>query len=169
MTSWAPDPLARYRRRLLLVATATIVLDWTSKLLATWLLGQSSLGSGWARLRVVRNSGVAFGIGAGLSEWIVLGMTGIVVAVVAAAMWRGAPRAPVLGGLILGGALANVLDRAVGGTVVDLIDIGSWPTFNMADAFIVVGVVLLAVRGESDGGNPAELSRTGRSSASNER
>lgn len=161
MTSRAPEPLGRYRRRLLLVATMAIVLDWTSKLLATWLLGQSSLGSGWARLRVVRNLGVAFGIGASLNEWIVLGTTVIVVAVVAAAVWRGGPRASVPGGLVLGGAFANVLDRAVDGSVVDLIGIGPWPTFNLADAFIVVGSALLAVRADRTEGTLRNFPKPG--------
>ena len=44
--------------------------------------------------------------------------------------------------LIAGGAIGNVADRAIGGTVVDFIDLGWWPSFNLADVYLTVGVVL---------------------------
>jgi len=51
-------------------------------------------------------------------------------------------------GLILGGALGNLLDRLVHGEVIDFLDVHlwggyTWPTFNLADSFIVVGVAIL--------------------------
>lgn len=47
-------------------------------------------------------------------------------------------------GLQLGGALGNLADRLTSGSVVDFVDIGFWPIFNLADVAIVVGVTLLA-------------------------
>lgn len=47
-------------------------------------------------------------------------------------------------GLQLGGAMGNLLDRVVHGFVVDFIDIGFWPIFNLADLSIVLGVAILA-------------------------
>ncbi len=47
-------------------------------------------------------------------------------------------------GLALGGAGGNLLDRLVYGYVVDFIDIGFWPIFNVADFSIVIGVTILA-------------------------
>jgi signal peptidase II len=47
-------------------------------------------------------------------------------------------------GLQLGGAMGNVLDRLVRGYVVDFVDIGFWPIFNLADLSIVIGVAILA-------------------------
>lgn len=47
-------------------------------------------------------------------------------------------------GLQLGGAMGNLLDRLVRGYVVDFVDIGFWPIFNIADLSIVVGVAILA-------------------------
>ena len=47
-------------------------------------------------------------------------------------------------GLQLGGALGNVIDRLTRGYVVDFVDIGFWPIFNLADLAIVVGVLVLA-------------------------
>ena len=46
-------------------------------------------------------------------------------------------------GLQLGGAIGNLLDRVRDGTVVDFIDVGPWPTFNIADSSIVVGMAIL--------------------------
>ena len=48
-------------------------------------------------------------------------------------------------GLQLGGALGNLIDRLRSGAVVDFVDVGPWPTFNLADSSIVVGILLLVV------------------------
>jgi len=47
-------------------------------------------------------------------------------------------------GLALGGATGNLADRVLRGAVADFIAVGAWPTFNLADAAMVTGVVLLA-------------------------
>ncbi len=47
-------------------------------------------------------------------------------------------------GLQLGGAMGNLIDRIFRGYVVDFVDIGFWPIFNIADLSIVIGVALLA-------------------------
>ena len=46
------------------------------------------------------------------------------------------------GGLLIGGAVSNLIDRVARGSVVDFIDFSFWPTFNLADVAIVVGVGL---------------------------
>ena len=48
----------------------------------------------------------------------------------------------VLGGLIVGGAIGNYIDRLFRGYVVDLLDFKIWPIFNLADVFIVVGCIM---------------------------
>jgi signal peptidase II len=50
----------------------------------------------------------------------------------------------VASGLVAGGALGNLADRAFAGEVTDFIAIGSWPPFNLADVAITCGVALLA-------------------------
>ena len=72
-----------------------------------------------------------------------LGIVGVAVVALAVAAWRGHLGGPLPAGLVVGGGLANLADRAVGGSVVDLFDLGWWPVFNLADVFIVAGVGLL--------------------------
>ncbi|MGH9169267.1 MAG: signal peptidase II [Acidimicrobiales bacterium] len=94
------------------------------------------------------NSGVAFSLGVGFTVPIVI----VVVCLVAAIAWfaRGAvtTSSAVAFGMILGGALGNLSDRLFRGnhgSVVDFIYSGFWPTFNVADASIVVGCILVAI------------------------
>jgi signal peptidase II len=53
------------------------------------------------------------------------------------------PVLPVALGLVLGGSLANLVDRVRLGHVTDFLDFVAWPAFNLADTFIVVGVAIL--------------------------
>ena len=60
----------------------------------------------------------------------------------------GTPRGVVeriAGGAVIGGAIANVIDRARDGVVTDYLHSGWWPTFNLADTFLVTGFIVLAV------------------------
>jgi len=103
----------------------------------------------------VRNTGVAFSLLSSLDHrWVhpflilatVLAM-GALLAYIAYLPCKGA--APVGLGLILGGAVGNLIDRARLGYVVDFLDLywrnHHWPTFNMADVGISAGVVLLVI------------------------
>jgi signal peptidase II len=47
--------------------------------------------------------------------------------------------------IILGGAVSNIMDRIVRGCIIDFIDIKIWPVFNLADAYITIGVILLII------------------------
>ena len=47
--------------------------------------------------------------------------------------------------MIFGGGLGNLMDRINLGQVVDFIDVGFWPIFNLADSFITIGAIMLAV------------------------
>ena len=68
-------------------------------------------------------------------------------------------------GLLLGGAVGNLIDRVVAGRVTDFIDVGPWPIFNLADSSITVGITLLIASLALTGGKPEEVE----SSDSNER
>jgi signal peptidase II len=142
---------------LLVAAVFTVVDQATKELALAWLepgrfvpwLGQHV---GW---QLVFNPGGAFGVGA--PHWVFLIVTVIVVVVVA----RSLPRCRAMTtaaayGLLLAGAVGNVLDRLLrsggpdapgfgGGKVVDFVAWGSFPRFNVADSAITVGFVLLVV------------------------
>lgn len=99
------------------------------------------------------NPGAAFGINVGDASRVVFIVLTLVALVVLAAMYRSTPAARRLDvaalALIMGGAVGNLIDRVRAGQVVDFIDVGLgatrfW-TFNVADAGITVGAVLLAL------------------------
>jgi len=91
-----------------------------------------------------RNKGVAFGAleGGGL---IIAVLIGIALALVLGyfALNAGRPLLWLPVGLLMGGALGNLADRAREGAVIDFIDPVAWPAFNLADVLIVVGVAAL--------------------------
>jgi signal peptidase II len=91
-----------------------------------------------------RNTGVAFGAleGAGLVVAVLIGLS-LTLLVAYFLVHREMPLLWLPVGLLLGGALGNLADRAREGAVIDFIDPVAWPAFNVADACIVVGVFLL--------------------------
>lgn len=147
-----------------------VLADQLSK---TWAVRNLADGDidviGSLRFNLVFNSGASFslGSGSGLGPFIAL----IAVAVAVGLFWAGRTTASRLGavalGLLLGGALGNLLDRAfrsgdgfLGGHVVDFIDLQWWPVWNVADAAVTVGGILLVVHilfsNEGDGGQAAD-------------
>jgi signal peptidase II len=91
-----------------------------------------------------RNSGVAFGAfeGGGLVVAILIGVS-LTLLLAYFALHRDMPLLWLPVGLLLGGALGNLADRAREGAVIDFIDPVGWPAFNLADACIVIGVLML--------------------------
>jgi len=91
-----------------------------------------------------RNTGVAFGAldGAGLVVAILIAVS-LALLLGYFVLNRNMPWLWVPVGLLLGGALGNLADRAREGAVIDFIDPVAWPAFNLADSCIVVGVVAL--------------------------
>ena len=106
-------------------------------------------------LRWVENRGVSLGLlsaGSELGRWLLVAMTAAIAAFVAIWMWKEKRRDDSVAlALVLGGALGNILDRARLGYVVDFADLhfGEWRpflVFNVGDAAITIGVLLLLVR-----------------------
>jgi signal peptidase II len=92
----------------------------------------------------VRNTGVAFGIFSGGGA-IVLAFT-LVALTALAVYFTLRPRRPLLWlptGLLIGGALGNLIDRVADGAVTDFIKLPLWPAFNFADMAITFGVLAL--------------------------
>ncbi len=159
ITSWArPEIAFAGKGRYLLVSLAVLALDqWTKWLVEIHIPNHAAIPviPGLASLTHVRNPGVAFGLfaagGAGGGSWL-LTLLGLVALTAVAGYFLVAPRGHrlllVALAMIVGGAIGNLLDRVVSGAVTDFIDVyvGShhWPSFNVADSAISIGIVLLA-------------------------
>ena len=149
-------------RRMLLAAVAAVLLDVASKVLSVSELDQSVSLLPTPSLQLTYNSGVAFGVGRSLPAGVLLALTGLICLGVVVAGWRGLLRPPVAVGLVAGGAIANLADRLLGGSVVDMIHLTWWPTFNLADVAICLGIGGMVVSALRDAwrerSNPASLS-----------
>jgi signal peptidase II len=95
----------------------------------------------------VQNSGIAFGLFSSATA-VVIVLTSVAVAWMLVFFARSGSRHPILPaalGLVIGGSVSNLMDRVRLGHVTDFLDFRYWPAFNLADTFIVVGVVILFV------------------------
>jgi signal peptidase II len=144
------------------VALGAVLVDQVTKVWAVAALqdGPIHLIGDVLRLRLIRNSGAAFSTFQGVGPLIGLAAVGVI-ALVFVMMYHVARRFEVVGlGLVLGGALGNLVDRIfrgdgfLDGSVVDWIDPSFFPAFNGADSSITIGVAVLlvgAMRPSSDG------------------
>ena len=141
-------PTSLFRDKILLgTVIGAFVLDQVSKRAITSLmdLGESWPSEGFFRITYGTNSGTAFGLFPNQTTLL------IVVSMVAIGFLFYFYRAHALPslllrfaiGLQLGGAFGNLIDRVRNGEVVDFIDVGPWPIFNLADSSIVVGIFIL--------------------------
>jgi signal peptidase II len=138
----------------LFLALVVLLLDQISK---QWIL--ANLGpepmqyeipvvGDWFSIIYSRNTGVAFGLFQNMSPLFIV----VSLLISAGAIYVYATYLPndvwnvqISLGLILGGALGNVVDRILLGYVVDFIRVGWWPVFNVADSAITVGAAVLAL------------------------
>jgi len=150
----SPQSPPRRLRLLLSVASVVLTLDIVTKVLAVKLLppGQPvSIIGDTVTWTLVRNSGAAFSMATGYTWLLTLVATGVVVGI----FWMGrqlvSPWWAVGLGMILGGAMGNLVDRffrapgPLRGHVVDFFSVGWWPVFNVADPSVVGGAILLVV------------------------
>lgn len=131
-----------------LLAVVVVVLDQVSKALVVDRIRTGELIHvlGPLDFTHTHNDGVAFGLAGGGGILIILLAS---VALIALGFFIASAPASnltwVSGGLILGGAVGNLIDRVRLGHVTDFILLPGWPAFNLADCAITVGVVLLAI------------------------
>lgn len=147
-----PRPRHPLVRRLLLGTMVLVIAggDLLIKSAVVQGLGEGKiLDYGLINIRLTRNPGVAFSLGASLPPGVVVTVTAALVAVLAVVLFRAAPglsRTSCAGAaLLLGGALGNLVDRMDGAGVVDYLHTGWFPTFNLADVFVTAGVVFYAL------------------------
>ena len=176
-----PDPGAdpglpsRKLRVVGVVAVVLVVVDQLTKTAAQRYLANGPrelVGS--LQLNLLYNTGVAFsqGSGKGVGPWVTV-LALVVVVVVSLGATSRTRLGATASGLIAGGALGNLGDRAfrgddgfLHGAVVDFIDLHWWPVFNVADAAIVIGaglLVLASLRLPEDDGGRGDAAGAGRS------
>jgi signal peptidase II len=143
-------------RRLAVYGTALVVLalDQVTKWLVVSQLADRPpvrvIGS-FVRLRHTTNTGGAFSLFAGFPLFFAVMAVLVMLAIAVYARRVQSIAVLVTLGLLLGGALGNFADRLLrgdgllNGEVVDFVDVGAWPVFNLADSCITVGAVLLAL------------------------
>lgn len=141
------------------IAAAILIADQISKY---WIMAVVQLPmrglieiTSFFDLRWVENYGVSMGFlvaGSNRERWILVAVTAAIAAGIIVWLWRekGRPDAAALG-LVLGGAVGNIADRSRLGYVADFLDphIGGWHpflVFNVADAAITIGVLILVAR-----------------------
>ena len=131
-----------------LVAVSVVVLDQVTKALARHdvAVGEHRRITGFFDIVHVRNDGVAFSAFGG-RPWIVVGL--ITIALIALLYYfsthAGRPLVWLATGLLVGGAVGNIIDRVQAGAVTDFLKISHWPAFNVADIAINAGVVVLVI------------------------
>ena len=129
-----------------LLAAAVIAVDQATKawVRATLELGENDPILPGVDLVNVRNSGVAFGLLSGGGALVVVVTSLALLALVAFFAYnRRRPLVWLPTGLLLGGAVGNLVDRIREGSVTDFVDIPLWPAFNVADVAITFGVLSL--------------------------
>lgn len=144
--------------RYLWLSVAVVVFDQLSK---WWAVSELALGESrvliphFFNLTLVHNYGAAFGMLAQAGGWqrFLFGGIAVLAAVIITAILRrlrpGAGWVAVALGLILGGAIGNLIDRIYLGYVIDFADVywrtHHWPAFNLADSAITIGAVMLVI------------------------
>lgn len=147
------QPLTRAQvlRRLVLVALLVLALDQATKLLIRLVLADDLPieVTGFFNIVLAYNKGVSFSLltmDGGHGPYL---LTGLSLLIIGWLVWwvRRNPRGffGLLAGLIVGGAIGNVLDRLYLGAVVDFLDFHAfgwhWPAFNVADSGVVIGAL----------------------------
>jgi signal peptidase II len=140
-----------------LAAILSLIADQVSKIFIRGRLGegeQLDLLPGVIHLEHVRNFGAAWGVMSG-QKWLLIGFTGLVIVMIvfsAREVVRRGKLAAAGFGLILGGAVGNLIDRILYGHVTDFFDLDTpvhalrtFPVFNVADSALTVGVILLMI------------------------
>jgi signal peptidase II len=137
-----------------LVALLVVVADQLTKLwIRTFSEGQPIFQAGFFQIVHIQNTGAAFGLFPGQSLALTI-VDFVSVAIILVLVLRFSHRFPILENavtrialaLVMGGTVGNLIDRLNTNLegVTDFISLGPWPSFNLADSAITVGVILLA-------------------------
>ncbi len=133
------------------LAFAVILIDQATKAWALQALSEvvsRPVIPGVFHLSLIQNPGVAFGLFSRQPLPVALVTTGILLALIWSTLKKhhteGLNLAALSLGLIVGGAMGNLIDRIRHGGVIDFLDFRIWPVFNVADSCITIGALLMA-------------------------
>ena len=135
----------------LLPTLIVLILDRLSKVLFSQLDRNFDVIDGIIRITMVKNTGAIFGLFQGMRFVFILAsiLAAVLITVIALKLPRYELHKRAALGLILGGALGNLIDRIHPGEVIDFIDMGfgihRWPVYNVADIGVTVGALMLIV------------------------
>ncbi len=134
----------------ILIAGLVFLLDQSSKVIVVSNLGVYEIitVTSFFNIVFVLNTGISFGIfasGDALTRWILTIFTVAVIILLSCWLYRAKEKNLCVAlGMIIGGAIGNVVDRVIRGGVVDFLDFHAmawhWPAFNVADSAIMIGV-----------------------------
>jgi signal peptidase II len=154
------------------IALAAVGADQLTKVLVTRRLGLGEEADviGPLSIHHVQNTGIAFGLFPS-ATLLVTAFTALAVVWMLYFFARSGSRhalLPVALGFLIGGSTSNLLDRLRLGHVTDFLDVRYWPAFNLADSFIVVGVVILLAAVVGTGRRPSREGQLGNARRSRE-
>ena len=152
--------IANHKRlNLLKVYIPTILVVFIDQFSKLWIKNNLPHWETWNilgtffRFTHVKNPGIAFGISVGQFSIIVVFLSIIATLFIAYLHWQERNNHPLISiglGLILGGAIGNLIDRIQYGFVIDFLQFGilpkyKWPTFNVADTAICIGAAMIII------------------------
>lgn len=135
-----------------LISLFVVILDQITKYLTKYFMAlheSKDIIGNFLRYTYIRNPGMAFGIQIGNKTlFTIFSIIASIVIFIYLLKTRGDKKYVKLSlSLILGGAIGNLIDRVLYGSVVDFIDVGigdlRWPVFNIADSAVSIGMVIL--------------------------
>lgn len=138
--------------RMFWIAGITLALDRFSKFLVERMMAEGEsipVIHNFFYLTYIKNKGIAFGLFSPFSLPLII-VSFLVIAAILLYSLRATGRGSSIQvglGLILGGALGNLMDRIKGGAVIDFLNLRIWPVFNLADVAIIAGVGTLLWKG----------------------
>ncbi len=163
MTNQQTEPRLPFRNKQafawLMMSCVIVVLDlWTKEIASDALtLYRPVELTSWLNMTLAHNYGAAFSFlsdAGGWQRWLFTGLASVVTLVLIVWLLRLPAEEKLTAaalGLIIGGAVGNLIDRIINGYVVDFIDVyyktWHWPAFNVADSAITCGVILLLLDG----------------------
>ena len=141
----------RVRSAFVVASVVAMTADLVADMFMRSMERPIDLVDGLLRLASSTNDGIAFGLLQGTGTLpLALGVVVVTLVVALALRDRTEARVQVALGLIVGGALANLIERVAYGAVLDYVDMGigstRWPTFNVADMAISLAVVIFVVQ-----------------------